>query len=363
LSVQPEQMPEALSSRRIGRRLLQILAVAVGVALIVLLGPGLGTVRERISHAAAGWLGVGLGLEVLSALSYVVVFRAVFCPRMRWSLSYQIGMAEQAANSVLSVSGAGGLALGAWALRRGGMSAPFIGRRTVAFFFLTSLANVGGVILFSLLYLVGVLSDDRNPALTYGFGAAAAVALALVLALPRFLAGDRDEPPPSEGSRRVAAALHFLRYSLGLGIRDAVTLLAQRSIGVLVGSIGTMAFDIAVLDVCFKAFGYSPSLGVLVLGYLIGQLGGNIPLPAGIGGVDGGLIGAFALYHQPLAPTTAAVLIYHAIAIWVPALLGSVAFVQLRRTLEREDQPAAICMPLAEPITVSLPASAQRSAA
>jgi uncharacterized protein (TIRG00374 family) len=149
--------------------------------------------------------------------------------------------------------------------------------------------------------------------------------------------------------------LHFIRHSLGQGIRDAVKLLRQGSVGVVVGSIGTMAFDIAVLGVCFKAFGYSPALGVLVLGYLIGQLGGNLPLPAGIGGVDGGLIGTFALYHQPLASTTAAVLIYHAIAIWVPALLGSVAFVQLRRTLGREEKPAAMCMPLADPIEVKLP--------
>jgi uncharacterized protein (TIRG00374 family) len=108
-----------------------------------------------------------------------------------------------------------------------------------------------------------------------------------------------------------------------------------------------------VLGVCFRAFGYAPALGVLVLGYLIGQLGGNIPVPGGIGGVDAGLVGVFALYHQPLALTTAAVLIYHAIALWVPAVLGSVAFVQLRRTLEREREAAAMCAPLAEPIEVA----------
>jgi uncharacterized membrane protein YbhN (UPF0104 family) len=84
-------------------------------------------------------------------------------------------------------------------------------------------------------------------------------------------------------------------------------------------------------------------------------------VPGGIGGIDGGLIGTFALYHQPLAPTTAAVLVYHAIALWIPALLGTVAFVQLRRTLAREDKPAAMCAPLAEPIeTVHLPALASR---
>jgi uncharacterized membrane protein YbhN (UPF0104 family) len=358
-----DAMPEALSPHRIIRRLLEVALVVALVVIFIAFGPGLGSLRHHLDHASGGWVGAGVALEILSALSYVVIFRAVFCPRMSWRLSYQIGMAEQGANSVLSVSGAGGLALGAWALRRGGMSVDYIGRRTVAFFFLTSLANVGGVALFALLYLTGVLTNDRDPILTYGFGGAALVATALVIALPRLLA--RHGEPAVAGAKpgRIARALRFIRDSLGLGIRDALHLLGQRSIGVLAGSIGTMAFDIAVLGVCFKAFGYSPSLGVLVMGYLIGQLGGNLPLPAGIGGVDGGLIGTFALYHQPLAPTTAAVLVYHAIAIWVPALLGSVAFVQLRRTLSREERAAAMCLPLAEPIRVSLPARAERSAA
>ena len=58
----------------------------------------------------------------------------------------------------------------------------------------------------------------------------------------------------------------------------------------------------------------------------------------------------FTLYHQPLAVSTAAVLTYHAIALWVPGLLGSIAFVQLLRFLRRETQPAIVCMPLANRI-------------
>jgi uncharacterized membrane protein YbhN (UPF0104 family) len=230
------------------------------------------------------------------------------------------------------------------------MSTEHIARRSVAFFFLTSLANVGGVIVFAALFLVGVLHHDRNPDLTFGFGAAALVATVIVVGFLPLLGGRRPPASPDDSQSRIRAALRWVRYSLGQGVRDGLQLLRQRSVGVLVGSLGFMVFDIAVLGATFKAFGYSPALGVLVLGYLIGQLGGNIPLPGGIGGVDGGLIGAFALYHQPLAVTTAAVLIYHAIALWVPALIGSIAFVQLRRTLEREDHPAAICAPLAEPL-------------
>jgi len=350
-------MPDELNPRRLRRRLLELAALGVVVGTLVLTGPGLGNLRHVVAHASPGWLILGMGLEVLSALSYVVIFRAVFCPRMSWRLSYQFGMAEQSANSVLSVSGAGGLALGAWALSRGGMSAEQIGRKTVAFFFLTSLANVAGVIVFAALYAVGVLRHDRDPALTYGFGAVALVATMFVLALPKLLRTAVQPPAPARAGR-VAAVLRFVRYSLGQGVRDAVLLLRRGSLGVLLGSLGTLAFDMAVLAVCFVAFGHAPALGVLVLGYLIGQLGGNLPTPGGIGGVDLGLIGTFTLFHQPLAVSTAAVLVYHAIALWVPGLLGSVAFVQLRRTLQQQAQPAVICTPLADPIeAVRLPAA------
>jgi uncharacterized protein (TIRG00374 family) len=206
------------------------------------------------------------------------------------------------------------------------------------------------VITFAALYAVGLVHHDRNPVLTYSFGAAALAATMLVLALPLLLARDRTVTHAEDEARRFAAEVRFARHSLAQGLRDAILLLRRRSPGVLIGSFGTMAFDLAVLGVCFRAFGSSPPLGVLVLGYLIGQLGGNLPVPAGLGGVDAGLIGTFLLYHQPLAATTAAVLVYHAIALWVPGVLGSIAFVQLRRTLQRETRPAAVCSPLAEPI-------------
>ena len=335
--------------------MLEISIVLALIGVVLLTGPGLGTLRSRFSRASAGWLVVGVVLEVFSVLSYVIVFRAVFCARMSWRLSYQIATSEQGANSVFAVSGAGGLALGAWALRRGGMSTEYIGRRTVAFFFLTSIANVGTLILFAVLYATGILQHDRDPALVYAFAAAGIVASAIVvLVLPRL----RPRGTPLDaGAGRVAHARRFARNSLGQGVRDALLMLRRRPAGILIGAFGVTGFDIAVLGVCFKAFGHSPPVGVLVVGYLIGQLGGNIPLPGGIGGLDLGLIGVFALLHQPLAVTTASVLLYHAISLWIPALLGFHAYFRLRRTLQREPQAAAMCMPLAEPIaTVRLPA-------
>jgi uncharacterized membrane protein YbhN (UPF0104 family) len=89
-----------------------------------------------------------------------------------------------------------------------------------------------------------------------------------------------------------------------------------------------------------------------VFGYTIGQLGGLIPLPGGIGGTDGGLIGAMVLYGAPLSQTAAAVLAYRTFQLGIPAILGAIAFVQLRRTLRASDQPTNLCAPLAEPIPI-----------
>jgi uncharacterized protein (TIRG00374 family) len=302
--------------------------------------------RHRLSDASPGWLIAGAVLELLSALSYVLVFRGVFCPRMGWRLSYQIGMAEQAANSLLPAGGAGGLALGAWALRRGGMSAEHIGRRTVAFFLITSLANVGTLIVFAVLFAAGALHGDSAPWLTYAFAGAGIVVTGFVLWLPSRTA--RVSATRYPGAGRLALAFRRVRGTIAGGVEDSVSLLRTRSLAVLAGSFGYMAFDIAVLGACFRAFGDSPAFGVLVVAYLIGQLGGLLPLPGGIGGIEGGLIGTFALYHAPLATTTVAVLAYRVLALWIPAVLGSISFIQLRNTLHRAEQPAAMCQPLAE---------------
>jgi uncharacterized membrane protein YbhN (UPF0104 family) len=344
-------MLDQLSPRHLRRRLLQLAGVAIVITTVVVAAPGLGEVRARLAHASPGWLALAVGLELMSVLSYVLIFRAVFCPRMRWRFSSQIAMSELAANSLLPVSGAGGLALGAWALRRGGMDVEQIGRKTVALYFLTSLANVGLLIVFASLYAVGALGEDPNPALTYVFGGLAVASVLAVLAIPAVLRRlSQRASPRGAAEGRIARAVGLVRRSLVDGVPDAVLSLRRRSPGVLIGSFGTTAFDLAVLGAAFRAIGVSPPIGVLVLGYLIGMLGGNVPVPGGIGGVDLGLIGTLTLYHEPLAATTVAVLTYHAISLWVPAAVGSVAFVRLRATLQRDERPAAICMPLAESI-------------
>jgi hypothetical protein len=99
----------------------------------------------------------------------------------------------------------------------------------------------------------------------------------------------------------------------------------------LLGAVGYLLFDIAVLWACMRAVGTSPPVLALVLGYQIGYLANLVPIPGGLGVLEGGLLGALLLYGLPAAPTAAAVVLYHAIALWIPTLGGTFGFVRLRR--------------------------------
>jgi len=87
-----------------------------------------------------------------------------------------------------------------------------------------------------------------------------------------------------------------------------------------------------VLYACFAAAGEKPPLAPLVLAYQISYLSNVIPVPGGLGVLDGSMIGMLVLYGVGGTVATAATLVYHAIALWVPALCGAIAFVLLQRT-------------------------------
>ena len=294
---------------------------------------GLDEFRSRLAGADPRLILLAALLEVGSCLAFVAAFRGVFSRGLSWRFSYEVGMAEQAANVLLPTGGAGGLALGAWALRRVGMPAERIGRRTVAFFLVTSSVNFAAVVLAGLGLALGLL-PGRVAFLAAAVPAvlAAAVLLALVLA-PRVL--DRV----SAGSHgRIRAALARGRGYLADGIRDAISLVTSGRPLVVLGAVGYMALDVAALAAVFAAFGGgAPTLGVFVLAYAVGQLGGLVPLPGGVGGTDGGLVLAFGLLGTPVGIAAAAVIGYRAFQLGVPALLGITAMTRLRRSLAAED--------------------------
>jgi len=336
--VEAEALPEEFSPSNLRRGLLIVGAVVVAVAALIVLVPGLGSLRDRLAGAQPAWIAVAAALQLGSCAGYVLVFRGVFCQRMSWRTSTEIGLSELAANSLLSVGGAGGLALGAWILRRGGLTAAFIARRTVAFFLLTSLANVSFLVLGGLGLATGLLGD--SPSFLLGLIPAIAGLGAIALALAARALAARLARRPMR-TRVVAAA-----EAVGEGVDEALALLRRGNAAILVGASAYLLFDVAMLGACFKAFGNDvPAVGILLVAYLIGQLGSLIPIPGGLGGVDGGLIGTLVVYGVDPADAAAAVIAYRGLLLTIPAALGLPALAVLRRRLRDEAHDIAACAP------------------
>jgi uncharacterized membrane protein YbhN (UPF0104 family) len=336
--VEAEPLPDEFSPSRLRRSLVLLAAVVLAVVAALALVPGLASLREKFMGAQPGWLALAVILQLGSCAAYVLVFRGVFCRQMSWRTSTEIGLSELAANSVFSIGGAGGLALGAWILRRGGLPADFIARRTVAFFLLTSLANVTFLGLGGVALATGLLSG--SPGLLLGVIPAVAAALAIALALgARRLAG-------AFARRSMRARLAAGAQALGEGMDEAVRLLRTGDPAILAGASGYMLFDVAMLGVCFAAFGNDvPPVGVLLVAYIIGQLGSLIPIPGGIGGVDAGLIGTLVLYGVDATDAAVAVIAYRGLLLAIPAVLGLPALAILRRRLRDEAHDIAACAP------------------
>jgi uncharacterized membrane protein YbhN (UPF0104 family) len=326
------EMPERFSEKRLARRSVPVIAALAVIVLVVLLAPGLGSVREHLDGAAPGWIFAAIAFELASCVSYVLMFRPVFCNRMQKRLSAEIAMSELAVGSIVPASGAGGLALGAWILHRRGMSGERIARRSVAFFLIKSSVNFVAVAVIGVLMATGLVGPHLSLALTALPAALAIALIAAVIVVPRFGPG----PDTPAGAGRIRRGISAARRWLVRGTGEAIELVRSRDLTLIAGAIGYWAFDNAALWATYHAVGYVPPLSIVLMGYLIGQLGGLLPLPGGVGGIDGGLIGTLVVYGAPAAATAAAVLAYRLILFWVPLAIGVPAFMMLTRRLRRD---------------------------
>jgi uncharacterized membrane protein YbhN (UPF0104 family) len=289
-----------------------VLSVLMGALILAV--PGLRTVAHRVAQASPGWIALAVALELASCVGYVVAFALVF-PAPPRRVAARIAWAEMGFGAVVPIGGAGGFALGGWMLHQHGLSIREIARRSAVLFWLTSAVNVCALILAGLALATAVLPGPRNPLLTLVPAAVGTLVLACFHALPTITGRTGQHG-------RAGAALR----ATAVTVTDTERLLRRRSWR-LAGALAYLGADMAVLWVSFQATGAAPPVAVLVLAYLIGYLANVLPIPGGIGILDGGIVGALVLYHTPAASAAAAVLLYHTIALWIPTLGGAIAFV------------------------------------
>jgi len=304
---------------------------------------GLDETWQRIEEGDPWWLLLAALFTLLSFGGYVVLFHFVFrvgpgAERIGVAESYQITMAGLAATRLFAAGGAGGIVLTAWALRRAGMPARTVADRTVAFLVQTYAVYAAALVVFGFGLGWEILPGAAPWTLTILPAALAllAIALTLLMALTPTDLERRLEGWARSGGRlaRVWLRLAALPATMSAGVRIALQELRDRD-PALLGATLYWAFNVAVLWASFRAFGSSPPLAVLVMGYFVGMLGNLLPLPGGVGGVDGGMIGAFIAFGVSGGLAVVAVLSYRAFAFWLPTVPGAVAYLQLRRTVAR----------------------------
>jgi uncharacterized protein (TIRG00374 family) len=321
------------------------LFVVSAIAFLYFVLPQLGDVKDTWGKLDQGdpiWLAVAFGLQLLATASYIAVFQGVHVPPgypIRFRESYQITMAGLAASRVLSAGGAGGVVLSYWALRKAGMRRSEAAERMVAFLVLLYAFYVLAVIVFGVLLETGVLAGPNPVSMTI-VPAAIAGGVAVIFLLIMLVPGDLERRLSLEGNNsasRPALKLSQVPPTISTGTRLAFGFAREPRKGGLavLGASGFWAANIGILWATFMAFGVALPIGVLVMGFFVGMAANLAPDPAGVGAVDGGLIGAFVIFGESASTVIAAVLVYRLIAFWMPLPPGIVAFLQLRRTVAR----------------------------
>jgi putative heme transporter len=339
-----EEMPRVQLTRR--RVIAAVLFVLLAVGFFYYVLPqisGVGSTVHRIEGGDGWWIAVGVVLEALSFAAYVVLFQAVFVRdgetgRIGWRESYQITMAGVVATRLLATAGAGGVALTAWALRRSGMEARLVACRMVAFMVLLYVIYAGSLVLAGLGLGTGLFPGGGSFAITIVPATVGLLLLAVggaVALLPQD--AERRLDQWAKGSGKLA---HWMARAVTVpalaasGVRTAIALVRTRDPRLL-GAPAWWGFEICVLWACFHAFGHAPPFTVIWMAYFVGMLGNLLPLPGGIGGVEGGMIGALVAFGVDFNLAVVAVLSYRGISFWLPTLPGLVAYLQLRRTVGR----------------------------
>jgi uncharacterized membrane protein YbhN (UPF0104 family) len=319
-------------------------ALLVGTALllvvsVVLLAPAfadLPAAWDRLHNGDLSWLALALAFAVLSFAGHVILFAGVAGRgghgRIGLRAGLQINLAANAATRLFASAGAGGIALTAWAMRRTGMERRDVAARLVAFHVLLYGVYMAVLLLGGLGLYSGVLPGGGSFAITVVPAILGGTVIALVAAAQWIAPGDGRV-------RRIVGPV-------ARGVRDARGLLRSGNPAVL-GAVMWWGFQVAVLWACFEAFGHAPSAAVLAVAFFVGMLANLLPLPGGVGGVDGGMVGALIAFGVEPDLALLAVLGYRGFVFWLPIVPGALAYLTLRRTVgrwEREDagEPAVL---------------------
>jgi uncharacterized membrane protein YbhN (UPF0104 family) len=315
---------------------LKLLGYVVVGYLIVRLIPGLKAALRSLEQVKWQWVLAAVAVEVLSEMGFVVSWRAIVDPE---DLLSSDGRGERMSTRVAWLQLGGGMlvpggtmssvGVGAWILHRFGMPNKLIAERQFNLQFLNTGIDALALIVFGAGLAIGILPGESKLTLTLVPAVVAAIGLACALLIAR--SGADYAQRAHDRRPKVAAAIRALSDA----VEDTRRLLTHRDgLRAVLGAVGYLGFDVVVLWSAFIALGTdpTPTFAVVLMAYIIGALGGSIPLPAGVGAI-GGMVGMLILYGVDHNAAVAAVILYQAIGQLVPLVGGAIAYLLLRGKL------------------------------
>jgi uncharacterized membrane protein YbhN (UPF0104 family) len=315
---------------------LRLLGYLIAAFLVIKLIPGLREALEDLEKLSLAWLVAVFALETLSETGFVVSWHAIVDPESRLGgdghgarMDVRLAWAQLGAGMFIPGGSLSSVGAGTWLLHKLGLPFKRIAERQLSLSFLNTAIDALTLIVVGLGLALGLLPGARKLTLTLLPAALAAVGVtAALIAAARIKNHGRPEHPRFP---KISAAFVTLADS----VQDTSRLLVHRSgLKAVAGALAYLFFDVAVLFTVFRAIHAdpAPSFGVVVMAYIIGALGGSVPLPASVGSV-GGMVGMLLLYGVGRDTAVAAVLLYQAVGLLVPLIGGGIAYLLLRRQL------------------------------
>lgn len=338
LSVPAQHAHPALADakRHLQRRALKLAGFALVAYVVLKLIPAFTLALHSLEHVSWEWALGAIALEVLSEVGFVVSWSAIVDPdnvlgdgeRAR-RMDERVAWTQLGGGLLLPGGSWGGMGVGAVILHRFGMPTKLIAERQLNLSFLNTAVDALALVVFGVGLATGILAGEHNVLLTL----LPAVVSASGIALALLIAGRASPDAGREGAKhpKIAATI----TTLAAAVEDTKRLLFHRGAWTSVlGVAAYLGFDVLMLWSAFLAVHAHPFPGfpVVIMAYVIGALGGSIPLPAATGTL-GGVAGMLILYGVAANTALAAVLVHQAIGLLVPLTGGTVAYAVLRRRL------------------------------
>jgi uncharacterized membrane protein YbhN (UPF0104 family) len=318
------------------RSALKLLGYLVVAYLVLRLIPTLNEALTSLKHVSWEWVLGAIALEVLSETGFVVSWRGIVDPDKvlerdgrGWRMDQRVAWAQLGGGLLVPGGSLGGMGVGGWILHRFGMPTKEIAERQFNLSFLNTGVDALTLVVFGVGLAAGLFAGEDNLLLTLLPAAIAAAGIAAAVALaPR--AGTYATRLEAKHAK-VGRSITTLADAIG----DTKRLMSQRGSGnTVLGAVAYLGFDLLILWLALRAVHAHPSPGfaVVVMAYIIGALGGSLPLPASVGTI-GGIAGMLIVYGVHHNPAVAAVLLHQAIGLLVPLVGGAIAYLIIRRQL------------------------------